>query len=106
MDGQWESVVGIAAIPAALPVLVEHLKRATTAPARSIWPLVTDLSAVAWVLGLWAAGLLGADEVRPALPTVVLLGLVAGVAASLGYDGWRRLRDPRISGDEGVPAGG
>ena len=103
MDGQWESVVGIAAVPAALPVLVEHLKRAVAPDDRSVWPLVTDLAAIAWVLGLWAAGLLGADEARPALPTVVLLGLVAGVATSLGYDGWRRLLD-RL--DEGVPAGG
>ena len=103
MDGQWESVVGIAAVPAALPVLVEHLKRAVAPDDRSVWPLVTDLAAIAWVLGLWAAGLLGDDGARPALPTVVLLGLVAGVATSLGYDGWRRLRD-RL--DEGVPAGG
>ena len=57
MDGQWESVVGIAAVPAALPVLVEHLKRAVAPDDRSVWPLVTDLAAIAWVLGLWAAGL-------------------------------------------------
>ncbi len=106
MDAQWESVVGVAAVPAALPVLVEHVKRAVLADGRSVWPLVTDLAAVAWVFGLWAAGLLGSDELRPAPPTVVLLGLVTGVTASLGYDGWRRLRQPDVPGDEGLPAGG
>jgi len=92
MDASWESVIGIAAIPAALPVLVEHLKRAVAREHRSPWPLVTDLAAVAWLLGLWSAGLLGQGDARPAPPTVVLLGLVTGVAASLGYDGWARLR--------------
>ena len=105
MDTQWESLVGIAAVPAALPVLVEHLKRAVDPDEarRSPWPLVTDLAAVAWVIGLWAAGLLGQGDRAPALPSVVLLGLVTGVAASLGYDGWRRLRDgtstPSRTGD-------
>ena len=101
MDAQWESVIGIAAVPAALPVLVEHVKRAMAPAGRSPWPLATDLAAVAWLLGLWSAGLLGEGAAQPALPTVVLLGLVTGVAASLGYDGWRRLRT-----SEGVPAEG
>lgn len=100
MDTQWESLVGIAAVPAALPVLVEHLKRAIDLDEarRTPWPLVTDLAAVAWVLGLWSAGLLGEGERAPVLPTVVLLGLVTGVAASLGYDGWRRLRGRAAGG--------
>ncbi|MGE3961502.1 MAG: hypothetical protein AB7F65_07480 [Dehalococcoidia bacterium] len=93
MEPHWESFIGLAAVPAALPVLVEHLKRAVAVEGRSPWPLVTDFAAVAWVLGLWSAGLLGTDGAGPALPTVLLLGLVTGVAASLGYDGWRRLRD-------------
>jgi hypothetical protein len=105
MDTPWESLVGIAAVPAALPVLVEHLKRAVDADQarRSPWPLVTDLAAVLWVLGLGSAGLLGEGDRAPALPTVLLLGLVTGVATSLGYDGWRRLRDgtntPSHTGD-------
>ena len=100
MDAQWESVIGIAAVPAALPLLVEHVKRAVTVPGRSPWALITDLAAVAWLLGLWSAGLLGAGEARPALPTAVLLGLVTGVAASLGYDGWRRVRTPSAPASE------
>ena len=105
MDTQWESLVGIAAVPAAMPDLVEHLKRAVDADEarRSPWPLVTDLAAGLWVLGLWSAGLLGEGDRAPTLPTVVLLGLVTGVAASLGYDGWRRLREaagsPSRTGD-------
>jgi hypothetical protein len=58
---------------------------------RSPWPLVTDLLAVAWTFALWDAGLLG-QGLRA--PSVVLLGLAAGAAAGLGYDGWRRLRSP------------
>lgn len=88
MDATWEAVVGLGAAPAVLPVIVEHLKRA--ARRESAWPLVTDALAVAWVLALRDAGLLGAlglGGVRAT--TAVLLGLATGVAASAGYDGWR-----------------
>lgn len=90
----WQAFIGIAAVPSVLPLLVEHVKAAVRATQRqaqgSPWPLVTDAAAVAWVFALWDAGLLGAAALRPT--TVVLLGLAAGAAAGLGYDGWRRLR--------------
>jgi hypothetical protein len=92
---QWQSVIGIAALPAVLPLLVDHLKAALqrarpseTCPG-SPWPLVTDLLAVAWTFALWNAGLLGEGL---HMPSVVLLGLASGAAAGLGYDGWRQLR--------------
>lgn len=104
-SSSWQSVIGLAAVPSVLPLFVEHLKHAVRAarggPASastsiSAWPLVTDLLAVGWTLALWQGGLLGGlpggEELR--LTTVVLLGLAAGVAASLGYDGWQRLRAP------------
>ncbi|PKN80418.1 MAG: hypothetical protein CVU47_09170, partial [Chloroflexi bacterium HGW-Chloroflexi-9] len=58
MDVTWEAVIGLGAVPALLPVLVEHLKHA--ARRETPWPLVTDALAVAWVLALRDAGLLGA----------------------------------------------
>ena len=92
MDTTWESVIGVAAVPAALPVLVEHLKCAVTTEDRTPWPLVADVAAVAWLFGLWRAWLLGEDQARPPPPTVTFLGLVTGVANSLGYDRWMRLQ--------------
>ncbi|GMU39539.1 MAG: hypothetical protein AMXMBFR23_04050 [Chloroflexota bacterium] len=88
MDATWEAAIGLGVAPAVLPVIVEHLKRAVRR--ESVWPLVTDALAIAWVLALRDAGLLGAlglGEVR--VTTAVLLGLATGVAASAGYDGWR-----------------
>ncbi len=87
MDTTWEAMVGLGAAPVVLPVVVEHLKRAVRR--ETAWPLVTDALAVAWVLALRDAGLLGAlglGEVRAT--TAVLVGLATGVAASAGYDGW------------------
>ncbi|MDA0270427.1 MAG: hypothetical protein O2798_03125 [Chloroflexi bacterium] len=91
MDVTLEAMIGLGAVPAALPVLVEHLKRAVRR--ETPWPLVTDALAVAWAFALRDAGLLaaaGIGEVRAT--TVVLIGLATGVAASAGFDGWRRLR--------------
>lgn len=91
----WQPAIGLAALPAVLPLLVEHLKLAVRAVRHpedapgSPWPLVTDALAVGWAFALWDAGLLG-EGLR--LPSVVLIGLAAGAAAGLGYDGWRRLR--------------
>jgi hypothetical protein len=90
VDVTWEAVIGLGAAPALLPVLVEHLKHA--ARRETPWPLVTDVLAVAWVLALRDAGLLAALGVAEVSgTTAVLLGLATGVAASAGYDGWRRL---------------
>ncbi|MEX1023137.1 MAG: hypothetical protein WD058_08305 [Dehalococcoidia bacterium] len=93
IEGNWQTTVGLAAVPSVLPLLVQHVKAAVlSARGRaegSPWPLLTDILAVAWVFALWDAGLLGDRVLR--VTTVVLLGLAAGAAASLGYDGWRRL---------------
>ncbi|MCK9485321.1 MAG: hypothetical protein M0R73_01265 [Dehalococcoidia bacterium] len=90
----WQAFIGIAAVPSVLPLLVEHVKAAVRAARGhsqgTPWPLVTDAAAVGWVFALWDAGLLSEATLRPT--TVLLLGLAAGAAAGLGYDGWRRLR--------------
>lgn len=108
---QWQSVIGLAALPAVLPLLVEHLKsaiRCLHAPrmavhaARTPWPLVTDVLAVAWALALRDAGLLGEGL---HLPSVILLGLASGAAAGLGYDGWQRLRARVPQPNTGGPHG-
>lgn len=100
MEDGWQSMIGLAAVPSVLPLLVQHVKQALRSARHreggegTPWPLFTDVGAVAWLFALWDAGLLG-EGLRPT--TVVLLGLAAGAAAGLGYDGWRRLR----SGDAG-----
>lgn len=52
-------------------------------PSASVWPLVADLVAVAWCLGLAQGGQLQAflhlEHVQPA--TVILVGLALGIAS-------------------------
>ena len=93
-----ESMIGIGAAVAAVPVLTEHIKQAARAiegalrgwtvgsGGPSAWPLVCDLVAVGWALALYAGGMLPLPN--PVL--AVLAGLATGVAASGAYDAVRR----------------
>ncbi len=91
------AIIGLFAMPAVVPVFMQHVKKATRFRSRSgsLWPLATDVAAVAWTIVLWRGGLLVKDVEVPegvtlTLPVVVLIGITAGVACTLGYDGWQR----------------
>lgn len=94
------TLIGVFAIPLVLPVLIGHVKQASRwRPGRrggSVWPLVTDLGAIAWVWLLARGGLLPYDVVTPegvaiGWEAIVLLGVTFGVLCTLGYDGLEAL---------------
>ena len=94
------TLVGILTIPLVLPVLISHVKQASRwRPGRrsgSVWPLVTDVAAIAWVWLLARGDLLPYDVATPdGVPigweAIVLLGLTLGVLCTLGYDGLEAL---------------
>ncbi len=99
-------LLGLLAIPAWMPVFVGHVKRFARWAARrkrpdaSPWPLVTDLACIVAVVVTWRDGLLQHVVVMPdGVPmrfgTVVLLGIVTGVACTTGYDWyWKRREAP------------
>ena len=102
-------IVGLLSMPAILPIFVMHIRQFVALfgldgrRKGSPWPLITDLVAVAWCSVLWYGGLLALDIEIPegvtiTFPVVVLVGIAAGVACTLGYDGFRRFRSPSSDG--------
>jgi hypothetical protein len=94
------TLIGVFTIPLVLRVLMDHVKQASRwrpgTKRGSVWPLATDIAAVAWVAMLHRASLLQYDIVVPdGVPirweAIVLLGITFGVLCTLGYDGLEAL---------------
>lgn len=87
-------LIGLAAMPVLIPLLVGHLKafcRALHDYVRgydqnddSVWPMVADFVTVAWTVGLWIAHQLPAEV--SSWPVVILLGFAISIAIQKGRD--------------------
>jgi len=88
-----ESLIGIGAATASVPVLTEHIKgfcRAVQAalrgwshdPSVSAWPLVADLVGAGWALALFYSGQLPVSG--PLLAVLVGLAIGSGTATVYG----------------------